>query len=77
MPDDIERFPSGGGRIIHRLRRPETNCAYCGQPGNILCDARRPGGGTCDVRMCRKCATPGPERDIDFCRTHAHLAQKL
>jgi hypothetical protein len=58
-----------GGR--HAKPRP---CAYCGKPSEILCDAPRSGGATCDLPCCRAHSTNiGPDRDL--CLDHWRQAE--
>lgn len=49
--------------------RPKP-CAYCGQPGGLLCDGPgKQSGKTCDVSMCARC-THSPSAGVDHCRDH-------
>jgi hypothetical protein len=55
-------------------------CRYCRTKviSGVLCDG--PGktpGTTCDAFMCRKCATSAPNRDLDYCHTHAAFAAEV
>jgi len=76
MPnDDVIKYPSGGGKIICRVRRPvRKKCAYCELDHTKLCDAPMPNGGTCDKPMCPLHATRGKTPNTDYCQEHAHLA---
>lgn len=54
------------------LKNGMAKCSYCDLDSTHLCDAAK-SGGTCDKPMCDLHTTPGPERNVDFCREHAHL----
>lgn len=70
MPSDVIIYPNGGGRIIHRLRRPSRGpCAFCLSPHVFLCDFRLPNGQTCDKKLCAVCTTRVGASD--FCPIHA------
>jgi len=74
MPCHRINFPGGGSLRMcdrgHRRRR----CDFCNRLGaEWLCDGVGPGKkGTCDARICTRCATSRPDPDharetIDFC----------
>jgi len=68
---ETTRFPDGGGRIVHRLRRPaRQRCAYCQMDSTKLCDHVLPGGKTCDKPMCLIHTAAGAQPGTDLCREH-------
>ncbi len=65
------RLPDGGTAIVcgpkPRLKR--CGCGS-GKAGDLLCDWKLVGGGTCDAKICAACTTsPAPNKDL--CPTHA------
>jgi hypothetical protein len=58
-----------GAIICRRYERGYGACAFCGKPGNKLCDFPLREGKTCDARMCVKCAAH-VEPDTDYCPIH-------
>lgn len=78
-----EPFNAGGGVAIvcSRGRRRMKACEVCkARPMAKLCDAAKPGGGTCDLRLCSSCAvrvgthgksSPFAGDSVDYCPKHA------
>lgn len=71
------RFGDGiVGILCSRGHRPRRRCA-CGVLAAYLCDAPRGARGrTCDLPLCEACRVRAGE-DLDLCRVHAALAEKL
>jgi hypothetical protein len=56
------------------LRR--ATCQHCGAPAGLLCDYPTTAGGTCDRRICSRCACEvGPNRH--YCPKHAAFADTV
>jgi hypothetical protein len=73
VPDDS---PKTTAIICSRATR-RAPCKYCGAPHTKLCDypvERNGKPGTCDIRMCDRCATNGGH-EIDYCRPHAKMVK--
>jgi hypothetical protein len=90
MPCDVRRLPDGSVAICcSRGAWPKHQACYvCGARSEFLCDwpvTRRAIGvgpkeypnitdGTCDKRMCRRCANEvGPDRH--YCNAHFRLSR--
>lgn len=53
-------------------------CKWCGYPGGLLCDypvMRNGKAGTCDAKLCRRCAT-AIAVNMHYCPPHSRLMQK-
>lgn len=65
-------FSSGGmsGFVCGpRQRAPKCKCGS-GLGADLLCDWKKPEGGTCDAKLCPRCSTK-PADDKDLCPDHA------
>jgi hypothetical protein len=72
--------PGGGTAIVRMSGKPPAPCAFCNRPHTKLCDAavtresllKGHEHGTCDARLCDKCAISSG--NYDFCPIHKDLA---
>jgi hypothetical protein len=65
------------GTII--CRRPVfASCRYCSRQSTKLCDfpvVRDGKPGTCDTRLCDRCAMPAG-KSIDYCKPHSAVMMR-
>ncbi len=71
MPRHPVNGPGFTGIICSRGGRKPRACAFCGEPGGLLCDGRVKVGDvghtkSCDKSICARCAYH-PEPEKDFC----------
>lgn len=68
-------FSDASGKVQGLICGPglRKRCYLCGQPHEVLCDARLPGrtgrAATCNRPLCRACAYH-MEPDTDYCQAH-------